>query len=811
MGEKGGAMTKRTARRLTNGLLGALGGLLGGFGFALVVSHTEGVTTEAFAGISAVAIAVGAVLGLLDPPKVLRWVLALLMLLWPALTITQFTGLASAQAVCEVTMGFPGERPFDPTRSTPEDPVVFDVREADELQFRIAARELAGGRMRVEIAESDPPLPIGIDPHEAPVTGPIVAGALLGSPRGIDEVVIGARDRIGIGPVPFGLARVDGRVFDNGNTFCELSIWLRILSDPLQTTAGRAGIALHLLGTVGMAGALLRRTALPLPAPVAPIPAAPVGVSNGRIRAKMYDEAGNPVPPTEPLVAGRQYRLELTLDFAQREREEDARAVVTSRDVDVRGTIRPEIKIGAGPFALAVPLTPRRAGQAKVDVDVVQAGSLVQSERFRLDVVDRAERGNGTALRQTSHTTFQGAEPGTGPPPRPRHATVVLYRDPVDQTVDLRVLDYHGQMLFTYDTPAQPDTVDGAAAGVRQVLAGKLMGADGFGAAIAAAPELLDEWLPALAQAGRALVMELLPAPPGAPPDQAGGVAAAVPPNGLVQINQNLAGLGHATIPWNFAYDRRFLPGPGARACRTFATHGLDACPEATADPAVACPTGFWGYRYVLEQPPTWVHKALPPPLLRPVAHNGKVVVNFNVDPSFTRWQDHLDSLGKAADLEVLTARSAAEVMSVWAADQARLDLVYFYAHHRTEGSPALAIGEQLIDRVFLDGAGARWDGHPLVLLNGCGTGAAAVATYAPIIDDFRARGACGVVGTECTVSELLAERVARDFLTLALAGHEIGPALLAARRALLTEHFNPGGLAWALYAVSDVTMTEAS
>ncbi len=372
------------------------------------------------------------------------------------------------------------------------------------------------------------------------------------------------------------------------------------------------------------------------------------------------------------------------------------------------------------------------------------------------------------------------------------------------------MLDPVGNVLYTYDTPAQPATVDGAAGGARAALVGKLMGLDGFGAAIDAAPELLDEWLPELARAGRALLLEMFPTPPG---EAAGdGPLAHVAAGGLVQVNQNLAGLGHATVPWNLVYDRRFLATPASRACRTFTTHPPSDCPESAGDPAVACPTGFWGFRFVVEQPPTWVHKTVPPPLLRPIGGSRPVVVNFNVDPSFGRWKQHLEALWEMGGVEILEATSAGELLMTWAGDQERIDLLYFYAHHVVDGQrPALTIGGQAIDRVFLDGAGARWDRHPLVLLNGCGTGANAVATYAPVIDEFRARGASGVVGTECTVSELLAERVARDFLARLLGGADAGQALLEARRALLQRSFNPGGLAWALYAVSDLELTPAA
>ena len=98
---------------------------------------------------------------------------------------------------------------------------------------------------------------------------------------------------------------------------------------------------------------------------------------------------------------------------------------------------------------------------------------------------------------------------------------------------------------------------------------------------------------------------------------------------------------------------------------------------------------------------------------------------------------------------------------------------------------------------------------HPLVVLNGCNTAKFRPDALSPFIRHLmRDCEAAGVLGTEMPVFELLAGKVAIDFLGRFLNGEPAGPALLAVRRALMAGG-NPLGLAYTLYAVSELKITQ--
>lgn len=120
---------------------------------------------------------------------------------------------------------------------------------------------------------------------------------------------------------------------------------------------------------------------------------------------------------------------------------------------------------------------------------------------------------------------------------------------------------------------------------------------------------------------------------------------------------------------------------------------------------------------------------------------------------------------------------------------------------------PYIEISDERIYSNFLECYESTWKHHPLVFLNGCATGDYGPESYVSLIDDFLNAGASGVVGTECPVSENFAEYFATEVFKRLFTGEPMGLAMLAVRRKLLEQHYNPLGLVYSLYAAHEIAL----
>jgi hypothetical protein len=325
--------------------------------------------------------------------------------------------------------------------------------------------------------------------------------------------------------------------------------------------------------------------------------------------------------------------------------------------------------------------------------------------------------------------------------------------------------------------------------------------------------ELLNTWLPALADAGRRLYRAILPENKGNTlgEDRGETLRAALGPNTVIQVNPIL---GKVTIPWALLYERKIRYSQRVRVCEQFVERDTDCtgCPFKD-DSKVVCPHAFWGYRYAIEQLPAWTSNELPQPLalIRQIANDRPLSLNFNVCREFLLWQEHLPKIEALGSVKMFEADEIPALELIWENDGATLDLIYFYCHGGVEESskqPYLALSGERIYSNFLEDFEQRWQHHPLVLLNGCGTGDYGPESYISLIDDFRAAGASGVIGTECPVPEMFAEPYAIALLGRLFRGEPLGQAMLAVRRELLQKNLNPLGLVYSLYAAHEIALT---
>ena len=309
-------------------------------------------------------------------------------------------------------------------------------------------------------------------------------------------------------------------------------------------------------------------------------------------------------------------------------------------------------------------------------------------------------------------------------------------------------------------------------------------------------------------------------------------------------------------IPWGVVYDRRYDPhkqvddegNPVAfEVClsplsRLDGTTPFQACGEnpdcllhpdcvrqrhdsglpALLPETVVCPLHFWGFKHILEVPPQQVQAMAtgPRPVQDRILSEGTTQMVAAVNGTLDKVEEHLKDLDEAA------ARSTAvwhdkkyqrdQVLSML--KNTKLDFIYFYCHARggeadpTVNPPYLEVRVKddpqpgIIEPSELS-YDHKWDHHPLVFLNGCGTVGYSPDALSPFIEKLvQDRGAAGVVGTEIPVWEALASEFAKLFVEAFLKGTGAGEALLQARRALLAQG-NPLGLVYTLYAAAELSL----
>jgi CHAT domain len=100
--------------------------------------------------------------------------------------------------------------------------------------------------------------------------------------------------------------------------------------------------------------------------------------------------------------------------------------------------------------------------------------------------------------------------------------------------------------------------------------------------------------------------------------------------------------------------------------------------------------------------------------------------------------------------------------------------------------------------------------GNPLVFINACESAELSPLFYDGFVPYFMAKGARGVVGTECQTPALFAAVWAQCFFNRFLDGDPVGEVCLALRREFLEQHGNPLGLLYAVHCDGDVKIEPA-
>ena len=276
-----------------------------------------------------------------------------------------------------------------------------------------------------------------------------------------------------------------------------------------------------------------------------------------------------------------------------------------------------------------------------------------------------------------------------------------------------------------------------------------------------------------------------------------------------------------AHVVCDFAHNWYQVPRDGRLALQD-----LDECPYAKSHTFnTICPFGFWGFRHVIEQPPSTYGWDLPQEIRARATR--KMLVGVSRD--LTSAHDHLHeiqmALGTRFNVDCCDTREAI-ASTVDASPQ--LEFLYFYCHGRHRPQDAgldtyLEVGDrQMLCPADIGAWNEKWIGRqpsqwedttPLVFINGCHTTDLTPDALVSFVEVFMGAHAAGVIGTETTVHENVASEAAEvfweNFCSLDKDGkpRSLGEALRNMRFGLLRKG-NLMGLTYTAYCSAGLTVS---
>ncbi|MGW4531803.1 hypothetical protein ACWEOI_12720 [Nocardia sp. NPDC004340] len=283
-------------------------------------------------------------------------------------------------------------------------------------------------------------------------------------------------------------------------------------------------------------------------------------------------------------------------------------------------------------------------------------------------------------------------------------------------------------------------------------------------------------------------------------------------------------------FPWAVVYDIPLGSAPDAlHDCPVLNSWDLTAtrtpllpdgsCPYAHQHGLnTVCPSGFWGYRHLIDQP-------LP-------AQGAPIVTRLAKGPTNTPVVVGVGTAGLGAEavrmhlhtVELTLGRPLTQCVHT---DDLRTALagdtvavVYFFCHGRWRAGPTGYIETRLElaeDQIVAAGDLLAWkqiwgqqhwsDGGPLVFVNGCHTLDVKPDSVTDLVTGFSRIGASGVIGTETTLHQNLAAEAAEIFWrAIAVDRTTAGEALQRLRHTLLAKG-NLLGLAYTAYCATELRL----
>jgi hypothetical protein len=237
----------------------------------------------------------------------------------------------------------------------------------------------------------------------------------------------------------------------------------------------------------------------------------------------------------------------------------------------------------------------------------------------------------------------------------------------------------------------------------------------------------------------------------------------------------------------------------------------LGNCPNREEHFTVVCPAGFWGFRHDIGMP--WSAES-GPEMAKTIVFTGEP----QLDIAYYQFPNLGQHLENVAALGFQAQRQEGREQAIEMFKTTSPQVVYFYCHGVTikqdaqTSIPALMIGSQnasgFFDTSNFRARRIRWpQARPLVMINGCHTtdispdqALSFVQTFIEYVE------AAGVIGTQITIFEPLAQRFAESLLQTFRAGQPLGRAIRIARLQLLAQR-NPLGLVYQPFAYAGLKL----
>jgi len=245
-----------------------------------------------------------------------------------------------------------------------------------------------------------------------------------------------------------------------------------------------------------------------------------------------------------------------------------------------------------------------------------------------------------------------------------------------------------------------------------------------------------------------------------------------------------------------------------------------DVSDDVTIDPDL-----FLGMRHVVEAIPLQTGMLVDDTVIDSGKPSLAVSVNVNADidggklnldgvaRQLAWWEKCATTAGP--HLTFSPRRTKAELLGALR-DGARDQFMYLYCHAVTnapadpggiQGSAFLLTGNERLTLSDLNREAPMTKplpGNPLVFINACESGELRPEFYDGFIPYFMAKGARGVVGTECKTPAVFASEWALRFFPRFLDGEPLGDIFLELRREFHAKHGNPLGLLYSVYCNAD-------
>jgi len=261
-----------------------------------------------------------------------------------------------------------------------------------------------------------------------------------------------------------------------------------------------------------------------------------------------------------------------------------------------------------------------------------------------------------------------------------------------------------------------------------------------------------------------------------------------------------------ATFPWAVLYDRPLQYNPSKNeVCAEF-LKGNECNGECgNEDPNTVCPYGFWGFRYIIEQPlrPPTAFSSVATQLS--TAGNPHLALVYGSDLHLTEAHAEAVSEAVGSEVEVATPTSTEKLSEEI---ESGAHVVYFYCHGGNKPYRQwMVVNDKdpfLVSYLSDDLRDAWAKGAPLFVLNGCHTGKYDPSTVLSFVHRLGALGAAGVIGTEVMIHEYLGRAFGEFLLERLVKGEQVGRIVYDFRRELLKSK-NLLGLVYVPYCYADL------